>query len=77
MIQGILFDYDGTLSARYESAYHMYRHILQECRPDLDDQDIEFESIVQRCLYFVAVNSAAGLLPGHLDGLLLCALEAL
>ncbi len=58
MIQGILFDYDGTLSARYESAYHMYRHIMQECRPDLDDESIEFESMVQRCMYWDEYGTA-------------------
>ena len=50
MIKGILFDFDCTLSARYISAYHLFRDVLKELRPDLDPKSIEFESIVQRCM---------------------------
>ena len=28
MIQGIIFDYDGVLTKRYVSAYHMYQWII-------------------------------------------------
>ena len=50
MIKGILFDYDGTLSKRYEAAYQMYRYMLHILRPDLDMHSLNFETAVQRCL---------------------------
>lgn len=50
MLKGIIFDYDGTLSKRYVSAYHMYRWIIHEVLPDLDEDSFDFEMIVQRCM---------------------------
>lgn len=50
MIKGILFDFDGTLSNRVESAYFMYRWMVHEMLPEMDVHDIEFERIVQRCM---------------------------
>lgn len=50
MIKGILFDFDCTLSKRYEAAYHLFRKFLQEMRPEMDPNSVEFESIVQRCM---------------------------
>lgn len=50
MIKGILFDFDGTLSNRVESAYFMYRWMIHEMLPGMDVHDIEFERIVQRCM---------------------------
>lgn len=50
MIKGILFDYDGTLSKRYEAAYQMYRYMLHVLRPDADENSLAFETAVQRCL---------------------------
>ena len=46
MIKGILFDFDGTLSNRVESAYFMYRWMVHEMLPEMDVHDIEFERIV-------------------------------
>lgn len=50
MIKGILFDFDCTLSKRYESAYYLFRDMLKELRPEIDPKSVEFESIVQRCM---------------------------
>jgi len=50
MIRGILFDFDGTLSNRVDSAYFMYRYVVHEIRPDLDIHSVQFESIVQKCM---------------------------
>lgn len=50
MIKGIVFDFDCTLSKRYESAYYLFREFLHEMRPEMDPSSIEFESIVQRCM---------------------------
>lgn len=52
MIKGILFDFDGTLSLRYEAAYFMYRWCLHQIFPEMDVHDIDFEAIIQRCLYW-------------------------
>lgn len=49
MIKGILIDYDGTLSKRYVSAYHMYQRLVQE-ESDYPLHSIEAEEIIQRCL---------------------------
>mgnify|MGYP003098048126 FL=1 len=49
MIKGILFDFDGTLSNRVESAYFMYRWMVHEMLPEMDVHDIEFESTRFRC----------------------------
>lgn len=49
-IRGILFDFDGTLSDRYASAYEMYRWLLQQIMPQEDPEDIRFEEMVQSCL---------------------------
>ena len=51
MIRGIIFDYDGTLSNRFESAYRMYRWMIEEIS-GMDPSSIEFEEIVQECLYW-------------------------
>lgn len=50
MIKAILFDYDGTLSNRQLSGYHMYRHIISLIFPEMDTNSIEFETIVQDCV---------------------------
>lgn len=50
MIRGILFDFDGTLSLRYEAAYFMYRWCIHQIFPELDIHGIDFEAIVQRCM---------------------------
>ena len=50
MIKGILFDYDGTLSCRYQAAYEMYRMIVSEELPELSVDSIDFEMIVQKCM---------------------------
>jgi len=50
MIRGILFDYDGTLSNRTESAYFKYRDMCHHLFPEMDTKGIEFEGIVQRCM---------------------------
>ena len=52
MIQAILFDFDGTLSKRYESAYRMYRRMIHGMLPTLDEDSMDFEAIVQRCMYW-------------------------
>lgn len=50
MIKGILFDYDGTLSLRAKSAYYMYRSLVRQLFPELDENSIEAEAKVQRCI---------------------------
>lgn len=50
-VKGIYFDFDGTLSDRFTSAYHMYRWIISEVS-ELKQDDIAFEEIVQQCLYW-------------------------
>lgn len=50
MIQGILFDFDGTLSNRKKAAYNMYRQCIAIMREDLDPEGIEFENLVQFCM---------------------------
>lgn len=49
-IKGILFDFDGTLSNRIESAYMMYRYLLHDMFPEMDIHSSEFEGRVQRCM---------------------------
>lgn len=49
MKKGILFDFDGTLTKRYESAYHFYQHIITEITKK-DYFSLEVEEMVQRCL---------------------------
>ncbi len=49
MTKGILFDFDGTLTKRYESAYHLYQHIITELSGK-DMHSIDVEEMVQRCL---------------------------
>ncbi|MCH4207840.1 MAG: HAD family hydrolase [Solobacterium sp.] len=50
MIKGILFDFDGTLSNRVESAYFMYRYLVHCLKPEMDIHSPEFEAIVQKCM---------------------------
>lgn len=50
MIKGILFDFDGTLSDRYASAYDMYRWLLHEILPEEGTDSLHFEEMVQSCL---------------------------
>lgn len=50
MIKGILFDFDGTISDRVSSAYAMYRYIVHSILPDIDENSVEFEAIIQRCM---------------------------
>ena len=52
MIRGILFDYDSTLSSRYESAYRMYRHLMHQILPDMDTSSLAFEAMIQRMMYW-------------------------
>ncbi len=49
MTKGILFDFDGTLTKRYESAYHFYQHIISELSGK-DIYSLDVEEMVQRCL---------------------------
>lgn len=49
MKKGILFDFDGTLTKRYESAYHLYQHIITELSGK-DMHSLDVEEMVQRCL---------------------------
>lgn len=49
-IKAILFDFDGTLSNRVESAYRKYKADIIELFPDLDPNGVELEAIVQRCM---------------------------
>ncbi len=49
MTKGILFDFDGTLTKRYESAYHLYQHIITELSGK-DMHSLDVEEMVQRCL---------------------------
>lgn len=49
MIKGILFDYDGTLSCRYESAYHMYQFLLGKISHG-ELKGLDLETKVQRCM---------------------------
>ncbi|NCB34370.1 MAG: HAD family hydrolase, partial [Erysipelotrichia bacterium] len=50
MIKGILFDFDGTLSNRVESAYFMYRYLVHCLKPEMDIHSPEFEAVVQKCM---------------------------
>lgn len=52
MIRGILFDFDSTLSSRYESAYRMYRHLMHAILPDMDPASLAFEAMIQRIMYW-------------------------
>ena len=52
MIKGILFDFDCTLSSRYEAAYWMYRDMMHQILPDMDPESIAFEAMVQDVLYW-------------------------
>lgn len=49
MIKGILFDFDGTLSNRIESAYRKYTDEVKRFFPTVHDK-MELEAIVQRCM---------------------------
>lgn len=49
-IKGILFDYDGTVSDRTRSSYACYRILLHRFFPELDENSLEFESRIQRCI---------------------------
>ena len=50
MIKGILFDYDSTLSSRYESAYWMYRRMMKEILPQADPDSLSFEAMIQHIM---------------------------
>ena len=50
MIKAIIFDYDGTLSNRIESAYKKYQVDCRLLFSNLDPNGIELEAIVQRCM---------------------------
>lgn len=52
MIKGILFDYDSTLSSRYESACKMYRRMMRLVLPQMDPSSIAFEAMIQRIMYW-------------------------
>lgn len=47
--QGILFDFDGVITRRYESAYHMYQWIISQMSHE-DKKSLGVEEKVQRCL---------------------------
>lgn len=49
MTKGILFDFDGVLTKRYESAYYLYQHIISELSGK-DIHSLDVEEMVQRCL---------------------------
>ena len=49
MIQGIIFDYDGVLTKRYVSAYHMYQWIICSIT-NKEKSDLDVEEMVQTCL---------------------------
>lgn len=49
MIRGILFDFDGVLTKRYVSAYHMYCWIVDSVQGDSVNSLLK-EEIVQRCM---------------------------
>ena len=49
-VKAILFDFDGTLSNRVESAYRKYKSDVAELFKDLDPNGVELEAIVQRCM---------------------------
>ena len=49
MIKGIIFDYDGVLTKRYVSAYHMYQWIICSIT-NKEKSDLDVEEMVQTCL---------------------------
>lgn len=49
MIKGIIFDYDGVLTKRYASAYHMYQGIICSL-VNKEKTDLDVEEMVQRCM---------------------------
>ena len=49
MIQGIIFDYDGVLTKRYVSAYHMYQWIICSIT-NKEKSDLDVEEMVQTCM---------------------------
>ena len=49
MIKGIIFDYDGVLTKRYASAYHMYQWMICTLA-NKDKTDLDVEEMVQRCM---------------------------
>lgn len=49
--KGILFDFDGVITKRYESAYHMYQWIIETLSGKNKDT-IDVEEKVQRCLFW-------------------------
>lgn len=49
MIQGIIFDYDGVLTKRYASAYHMYQWIICSIT-NKEKSDLDVEEMVQTCM---------------------------
>lgn len=49
MIKGIIFDYDGVLTKRYASAYHMYQWIICSIA-NKEKSDLDVEEMVQTCM---------------------------
>lgn len=49
MIKGIVFDYDGVLTKRYASAYHMYQWIICSIT-NKEKSDLDVEEMVQTCM---------------------------
>ncbi|MEG1461789.1 HAD family hydrolase [Anaerorhabdus sp.] len=49
-IKAIVFDFDGTLSCRPRCAYDKYKSDVHYVFPDLKENTIEFESVVQNLL---------------------------
>lgn len=50
MIKGILFDFDGTISYRYQAAFEMYHWFLEQIDQNLKENLLRKEEILQRCL---------------------------
>lgn len=50
-MKGILFDFDGVITKRSLSAYHMYQWIIQE-NSGYSIDDLCVEEMVQRCLFW-------------------------
>lgn len=50
-IKAVIFDYDGTLSKRYISAYEVYKIIFKEIDETFKNDELELERIVQAAMY--------------------------
>ncbi len=50
MIKAIVFDFDGTLSNRQRCAYNKYKNDIVTLMPQLKNDPIKMEGILQQCL---------------------------